>query len=59
MNWRGHEHVGLIGSKTKHQPLIASALVGFIGLVRAQRNVGRLLSNGIDHGAGVAVKAYI
>ena len=59
VNRRRHQHVGLIRSKTEHQTLIPRALVGFIGLVGAERDVGRLLTNSIDHGAGIAIEAHV
>ena len=59
MNRRRHQHVSLIRGKTEHQALIPSALVSFIRLMGAQRDVGRLLTNGIDHGAGIAIEAHV
>ena len=34
-------------------------MVGFICLTGAQRNVDRLLTDGIDDGAGVAIEAHV
>ena len=59
VNRRRHQHVGLIRSKTKHQTLVPRALVGFIGLVGTERNVRRLLTNGIDDRTGVAIEAHV
>ena len=46
VNRRRHQHVGFIRGKAKHQTLITRTLVGFIGLVRPQRDIGGL--GGID-----------
>ena len=59
MNRRGHEYVGLVRGKAKHEPLVSSALVRFIRFMSAQSNICRLLAYRVDDGTGVAIKTDI
>src|SRR5690606_36848305 len=52
-----HQHVGFIAGITKHQALVACALVFRLGAVYALGDVDRLLTDDVHHATGGAVKA--
>jgi len=54
-----HEHVGFVGGIAEHQTLIAGTLFLATLPVHALVDVGRLLAQGIEHRAGVAVEADV
>ena len=53
---QGHQFGGLVAGKPEHHALVAGAAHLIVG---TQRNVGALLVNVGDHGAGVGVKAIL
>ncbi len=55
----GHQHLGLVGGVAEHHPLVAGALLAWILAVHALGDVDRLLADGVEHRAGVAVKAEV
>ena len=54
-----HQYSSFVTRITKHQALIASANIFVLSLVDTLGNIPRLLANGVEHGAGIAIKAYI
>ena len=57
----GHEYIGFVSGVTKHQALIAGALlkVSTFALVHAHGDVVGLFTDGVQHGTGGPVKAHI
>ena len=58
---RGHQHVGFVAGKAKHQPLVARPLIQIQTgtLVDTLSNIGRLLVESLHNGAGGPVKTHL
>ena len=59
VDWRRHQHIGLVAGITKHQALIAGTDIFIFGFVDTLSNIIRLLTNRIEHRTGLAIKADI
>jgi len=57
-NGGGHELGGFVAGEAEHEALVTSALVLVGGLVDAPGDVGRLLLDGGEHGAGFPVESH-
>ena len=55
----GHEGGGLVAGKAEHHALVTGALVFGSGAQHALGDVGGLVVDGGDHGAGVGVEAHV
>jgi hypothetical protein len=56
---RGHQHLGFICGIAEHQALVAGTLLVIGSVIHTLGNVGRLLADGVEHGAGLAVEALV
>jgi len=54
----GHQYVGLVAGITEHHALITGALFFLRGPIDALSDVGRLLAERIQHGAGCAIESH-
>src|SRR5690606_1315519 len=53
----GHQHIGLVAGVTEHQALVTGALVFRLLPVDTLGDIGRLLTDDVDHTAGIGVVA--